>query len=456
MKEREGPATRVLAIVADPACRRQVMQVLEADGYRGVAVADGELGLEIVRELQPALVLLTLDLPGLAGVQLVEQLLARVPSARILVLLEGERRLEAFAMVRAGASGWVHLPLERRALAHTLSEAQLPAPHRAAPRRAPDPLPDLLGEAPCMLRLKETIRRAAPARASVLVTGESGTGKELVALGLHRLSPRRSGPFVAVNCAALPESLLESELFGHERGAFTGAHALKRGRFERADGGTLFLDEIGEIPPSTQVKLLRVLQERCFERVGGTQTLSVDVRIVAATNKDLGELVEKGLYREDLFYRLNVISLEVPPLRRRRRDIPLLWSHLVARAARLEGRPTPATDLEVIAILLAAPWKGNVRELSNVAEHALVMCHGDRIRRADLPAYLRDEQPQADPLALEVPGMTLKEIERAAILRVYEATRHNARQTAKMLGISLRKVRYRLKAYREAGILPER
>ena len=304
--------------------------------------------------------------------------------------------------------------------------------------------------------MKGLIRRTAPSRASVLITGESGTGKEMIAGALHRLSPRSNGPFVAVNCAALPESLLESELFGHERGAFTGATVRKEGRFELAHGGSLFLDEIGEIAPSTQVKLLRVLQEREFERVGGTKTLSVDVRVIAATNSDLRRLVAQGGYRGDLFYRLNVLNIQAPPLRFRRRDIPVLWNHLLDQLVDAESRPRLTTGTEVMAVLLAYDWPGNVRELRNAAEYAAVMARADTVGVEHLPPYLVGGFDERDPLAIRVPGMTLADLERAAILRTYEAMGHNAHRTAAMLGISIRKIRYRLKQYREMGLLPER
>jgi DNA-binding NtrC family response regulator len=277
------------------------------------------------------------------------------------------------------------------------------------------------------------------------VHGETGTGKELIAAAIHQQSPRRSGAFVRLNCASLAESLLESELFGHEKGAFTGAGARRQGRFEQADGGTLFLDEVSEISLPLQVKLLRFLQEKEFERVGGNETVRVDVRIVAATNRDLAELVREGRFREDLFYRLNVVQLDVPPLRARRSDIPLLAQHFMREHARANGFEIKRLTDGAIRALLGYAWPGNVRELENAIERAVVLTTTDAIDVEHLPALA--SSTQAESIQVLVPGVTLAELERAAILQALEAASGSTQHAAEMLGISRRKVQYRLKEW---------
>ncbi|MFZ9889970.1 MAG: sigma 54-interacting transcriptional regulator, partial [Myxococcota bacterium] len=336
-------------------------------------------------------------------------------------------------------------------------EQELAAPKDRGGRGEFTPLRDieLLGNSVEMSEVCRLLALAAPSSASVLVTGETGTGKELIARALHRLSPRRQKPFVAVNCAAIPETLLEAELFGHEKGAFTGATNAKPGRFELADGGVLFLDEVGELPHAMQVKLLRALQERTFERLGGTRSVRVDVRVVAATNRSLVKEVEGGTFRPDLFYRLNVLSIHVPPLRERAKDVLPLWYSAVEKAAHLEGRRAPRTTPQVASLLLGHDWPGNVRELENVALHAVTMANGRKLGPKHLPTYLADQQQSDRRREIRLPGMTLRDLEREAILRTYDAV-GTAKGTAEVLGISLRKVHYRLKEYREDGFLPPR
>jgi DNA-binding NtrC family response regulator len=313
---------------------------------------------------------------------------------------------------------------------------------------------DLIGESSAMQEVRRQIALAAPSTASVLVTGETGTGKELVGRMLHKLSARRNAPFVAVNCAAIPDTLLEAELFGHVKGAFTGAIAARPGRFELAHGGTLFLDEVGELPLPMQAKFLRVLQERAFERVGDTERREVDVRIIAATNRELGRDVTEGRFRSDLFYRLNVLSVHLPPLRDRKSDIRLLWEHFIRRALASEGR-NMSTSARAMALLLGYRWPGNVRELENLARHVTAMSSKDTIAEDDLPPTVVPPRTPNDTPLIQVPGMTLAELERAAILLTYRGLGGNANATAEALGISVRKVHYRLREYREEGWLPK-
>jgi DNA-binding NtrC family response regulator len=279
----------------------------------------------------------------------------------------------------------------------------------------------------------------------VLLTGDSGTGKELVAAAIHHRSPRASGPFVRLHCAALAESLLESELFGHERGAFTGADRRREGRFEQANGGTLFLDEISEISPSTQVKLLRVLQEREFERVGANQTIHVDVRVIAATNRDLGEMVKQGKFREDLYYRLNVINIRLPALRARSSDIAPLAMHFLAMYSRENDKGVTRIDDTALAMLIGYGWPGNVRELENVVERAVVLAQGDALEAQHLPAELAVSARKSG--APPIPGSSLADIERHAILKTLESTGGSTSRAAEMLGISVRKIQYKLQEY---------
>jgi DNA-binding NtrC family response regulator len=294
----------------------------------------------------------------------------------------------------------------------------------------------------------KVIDQVAPSRASVLITGESGTGKELVAEAIHQGSPRAGGPFIKLHCAALAETLLESELFGHERGAFTGAVGRRDGRFQLAHGGTLFLDEIGEISPSVQVKLLRFLQEREFERVGGSTTVEVDVRVIAATNRNLADEVARGTFREDLYYRLNVVNLEMPSLRERPSDIPLLASFFLKRYARDNEKDITGFTDAALEALLSYDWPGNVRELENAVERAVVMSTGTQNGTDALPTTVKPSV-RADT-APPIPGSTLEELERFAILTTLEATGGSTSRAAEILGISVRKIQYKLHAYKEA------
>jgi transcriptional regulator with GAF, ATPase, and Fis domain len=301
-----------------------------------------------------------------------------------------------------------------------------------------------------MLDVFRLVEQVAPSQASILITGESGTGKELIAQAIHQHSPRRDAPFVKVSCAALPETLLESELFGHERGSFTGAIARRPGRFEVAAGGTIFLDEIGDIPLGMQVKLLRFLQERQYERLGGNQTLTVDVRVIAATHRDLSERIRAGAFREDLYYRLNVIEIVMPPLRTRTQDIPLLADYFIRRYAAANGRTIEGLTPEALAGLMASPWPGNVRELEHALERAVILARGPV-----LEAGLFQGLPIAAAAAsanqgngLPVPGSTMDQIERDVILRTMESVGGSVRRAADILQISPRTIQYKLKRYR--------
>ncbi len=309
-------------------------------------------------------------------------------------------------------------------------------------------LPDLVDHSERMRDVWRLVALASRSDASVIVSGETGVGKEIVARALHRFSPRRYGPFVALNCAALPETLLESELFGHEKGAFTGAAGQRKGRFELADGGTLFLDEVGDLPLALQVKLLRVLQERCFERLGGARTISVNVRVISATHRDLEDEVRRGRFRADLYYRIRVLAIRVPSLQLRKEDVLPLWDHFLSQGATAEGRSPPTTTMAARRRLLRHQWPGNVRELQNAAQHALMLVGSGSILPADLPELHAEPEPTEGAGSLV--GMTLKQIERTAILDTYAAL-GTVKGAAEALGVSERKLHYRLKQYREDG-----
>jgi DNA-binding NtrC family response regulator len=308
-------------------------------------------------------------------------------------------------------------------------------------------LDNMVGSSAPMLKVFETVMQVAPSRASVLITGESGTGKELIAAAIHEHSPRAHGPFVKLHCASLAETLLESELFGHERGSFTGAAGRRDGRFQQADGGTLFLDEIGDISPAIQVKLLRFLQEREFERVGSNQTVKVDVRVVTATNRDLAQQVKDGKFREDLFYRLNVVAIEMPPLRARPSDVPLLAMRFLRKYAAENGREIDGFDEEALQQLTRYPWPGNVRELENAVERAVVVTKGREIHSCDLSSQIVASERRSGDGAPKIPGASFAELERFAILKTLEHTGGSTSRAAEILGISARTIQYRLREY---------
>jgi DNA-binding NtrC family response regulator len=393
-------------------------------------------------------------MPGMDGVELLKKLHERDPELPVVVMTAFGAVDTAVSAMRAGATDYLLKPLNVDELLVIVERAlELLSLRRetASLKKQLDEryrFENIVGSSAEMQSIFKSVAQVAPSRATVLLSGKSGTGKELVAAAIHHRSPRSKGPFVRLHCAALAETLLESELFGHERGAYTGADGRRLGRFELADGGTLFLDEIGEISPSTQVKLLRVLQEREFERVGGNQTIKVDVRVIAATNRDLAAMVEQGKFRQDLFYRLKVIEMRMPALRQRASDVPALAMHFLRRYARENDKGLDAISDAALARLRDYTWPGNVRELENVIERAVVLTSGDRIALEHLPNELL---PAVRDGALPpIPGATLAEIERYAILRTLEAFAGSTSKTAEVLGISVRKIQYKLQEYAPA------
>ncbi|HEX5752334.1 MAG TPA: sigma-54 dependent transcriptional regulator [Archangium sp.] len=446
-------AQRILVVDDEGNARRAIATILGEEGYEVAEASNGEEGLARLSDFSPAVVLTDVRMPKMDGLTFLQKAREQGSDATFIVMTAFASVETAVEAMRAGAENYLVKPLDANAVLVVLSKAL----EKRALKREAETLREqvrqrtrfhnIIGEAPQLQGIYEVVRRAASTRATVLILGESGTGKELIAQAIHQESQRRDKPFVKVHCAALSESLLESELFGHEKGAFTGAVARKEGRFELADGGTLFLDEIGEISPAVQVKLLRVLQQREFERVGGTQSLKVDVRIVAATHRDLVAEVKAGKFREDLYYRLNVVAVTLPPLRERKSDIPALVSHFLEKYSDAYGKDVRGLAPGTLQAMLSYDWPGNIRELENAIERAVVLAGGNELTTDDLPPVLRGPRPTNSSPSSLIPGATLAQIEREAILRTLEMVQGSTTRAAEILGISVRKVQYRLKEY---------
>ncbi len=451
--QRPSPGKGRILIVDDEANARSALaEILKEEGYVVETAADGFKALAKVEEFDADLVLTDLKMPRMDGVELLRRLRLEPEREIGVVVMTAFGAVEtAVTAMREGAIDYLTKPLNTDELLLVLERAldgvrlRHEASHLRAQLRERYRFENIIGSSPEMQQVFKSVAQVAPSRATVLITGESGTGKELVAAALHHRSPRATGPFVRLHCAALAETLLESELFGHERGAFTGADRRREGRFEQASGGTLFLDEIGDISQGIQVKLLRALQEREFERVGSNQTLRVDVRVVTATNRDLKEMVAAGKFREDLYYRLNVINIQLPPLRRRISDIPALIEHFLKRFAKENEKAVTRVSDAALALLVGYPWPGNVREIENVIERAVVLAEGDSIEVMHLPSELTASSRKSS--VPSVPGATMEELERYAILKTLESVGGSTGKAAEMLGISVRKIQYKLQEY---------
>ena len=444
-----------ILIVDDERLQRDGLQRALEDRYDVLAADDVSKATGIL-ETQPVDVLLTdLRMPGDDGLKLLRRA-GSLSNPPVSIMMTSYGSIEnAVEAMKAGAYHYVTKPVNLdeldlvigRALKSRQIEAENVNLHEQLDQKFG--LENLIGQSPAMLQMFDIIRQVAPTRASVLITGETGTGKELVAHAVHNLSPRKGGPFIAVHAAALPTTLLESELFGHEKGAFTGAVERRAGRFEMADGGTIFLDEVGELEPAMQVKLLRVLEERKFERVGGNKTIEVDVRLVAATNRDLKKMVAEGKFRDDLFYRLSVVTVGLPPLRERRDDVPLLVATFNRQYSEENNVPVREITQEAINLLMAYDWPGNVRELRNALEQMVVLARGDRLTVRDIPAPIRTG---ADLTKISVvrPGvtMTVEEAERQLIVQALKETNGNRTKAADKIGMSRRTLHRKLKQYR--------
>ncbi len=435
-------------------------EVLKEEGYGTLTANSGREALEILESSDVDLVLTDMKMPVMDGIELLEQIKARDAELPVIMMTAHGTVEKAVEAMQKGAYNYILKPFDNERLILYVKKAcalyQMVKENRRL-RHAVEVqyrFGNIIGRSRSMRDVFATIEKIAPASATVLLEGESGTGKELVAKSIHFNSPRRNKPFVAVNCSALAENLLESELFGHERGAFTGAVSMKKGRFELAEGGTLFLDEIGELSPNLQVKLLRVIQERTIERVGGIKPIPVDIRIIVATNRSLKKETEAGRFREDLYYRLNVLHLVLPPLRKRTEDIPPLVEHFIAKYSpeRKDQVPVTGVEQDVYRLFYEYSWPGNVRELENVIERALVLCPGSTIRVSDLPRQFRQHSDQTLPLEGIAPDAklaeTLAQVEKMMIERALKMSDNVQSHAAKLLGIGKSGLSQKIKKFK--------
>jgi len=454
----------ILIVDDEPNYLIVLSELLREEGFEVFTAQSGEDGLKVLKESDLDLVITDMLMPRMDGFQLLKAVRAYNRDLPVIMITAFGEVEKAVAAMQAGAYNYLTKPFNNDELLVNIRKAVEHYSLLRENRRLRDEVrsrfgfASIIGKNVRMRQIYQIIEKVAPTPATVLITGESGTGKELVARAIHIHSKREKAPFISVNCMALPENLLESELFGHEKGAFTGASALRKGRFELADTGTLFLDEIGDMPLALQTKLLRVLQERCFERVGGAKTLTVDVRIITATNKDLKDEVDKGRFREDLYYRLNVLHIHLPPLRERLDDIPLLAAHFVAKYAKLLNRPGLEISTPALRFLTTLPWEGNVRELENVVERAAILCSGNRLEIEDLQPEAVGEfnksnwdGPDIDFDLLIPPGVTLPEvlnsIEEKMVKLALERASFVQTRAAEGLGITKSLLQYKMKKY---------
>jgi nitrogen regulation protein NR(I) len=444
--------------------RRVLAAMLAREGYEVTTAENGEQALAVLQKTPVHVVVTDLVMPRLGGMELLQRVGAEFPDVPVIMITAHGTVDSAVSALKAGAFDYITKPFEQEELKKVIAKATRAHDlERQNVHPAGDgERPPLVGQSPAMRQVDEIVSKVADSPSTVLITGESGTGKELIARELHQRSSRRDKPLIKVNCAAIPKDLVESELFGYEKGAFTGAVGSKPGRFELADGGTLFLDELGEIPLEMQVKLLRALQESEFERVGGIKTIHVDVRLIAATNRDLKALIADGRFREDLYYRLAVVPISLPPLRERKGDIPLLVSHFIAKYDRRLGKKVEGVDDEAMQVLLGYAWPGNIRELENLMERSVLFADGRIIEGSSLPDALREKAAGAQtPIAAVGPlgaiaapsGASMKEIvrqaqaelERELITRALEETGGNVTRAAKRLQISRKSLQVKMK-----------
>jgi DNA-binding NtrC family response regulator len=434
-------ARKSILVVDDEKSQREILEMILSDeGYDVTTASSGEAALKFAKERRFDLALTDLKMTGMDGIELLQHLLAQ-DSSIIVILLTAHGSIEsAKDALRRGAFDYLQKPYDRDTLLQTI---------RRALKRLDALDVEIISASPEMESVKKMILKVARSSSPVLIRGESGTGKELIARSIHNQSPRVAEMFQAVNCAAINENLLESELFGHEKGSFTGAHAEKKGLFEVADRGTLFLDEIGELDIGMQAKLLRALQEREIRRVGGNRTIKVDVRVVAATNRDLRAMVGDGRFRDDLYYRINVLSVDVPPLRERRDDIPVLIDYFLKKHTRNTSRLVRGLTPETRRMMLDYGWPGNVRQLESAIERAILLCEGDLITVEDLPLEVRQEARPATEGAFKLPpeGISFEDVERSLIIQAMEQTDYNITKSAKLLGLTFRTLQYRLEKF---------
>jgi DNA-binding NtrC family response regulator len=460
MTDTTSSGERVLIVEDEPTTRLGLTELVSTWGFTTDSAADGQEALQRITTFRPSIIISDLVMPRMGGLELLRAL-KEEGNALTVVILTAQGTVEtAVEAIKEGAYDYLTKPVEPQRLKilldkiverqDTLREVKV----LRKQLREHGSFGKMIGNSSQMRKVYQTIEQAAPTQASVLIWGESGTGKELVAQTIHQLSPRAQMPFVPINCAAIPETLLESEIFGHEKGAFTGASDRREGCFELADRGTLFLDEIAEMTPATQVKLLRVLQERKFRRLGGRQEQSVDVRVIAATNANPAEAVKNGKLREDLYYRLNVFAIELPPLRHRKDDLSLLIQSFLAEFNERNNKSVSAFDPAAMRILEQYNWPGNVREVRNVVERAVILASGDFIEPKHLPPLVTESPDVVKPVVELEPGTTVEEAERRLILMTLEHTRDNKTRAAEILGISLKTLHNKLNKLR--GRVPGR
>src|SRR6202050_5573605 len=459
MPEEANDAARILIVEDEENARTGYEALLRKWGYTVLGVGTAEDALESIPEFQPSLVIADVELPGMNGLELLSHLedLQNMPAIVITGRGSDDR---AVAAIEAGAFWYIEKPLKapvwRALLERSLGRSHDRKQVAALTRQLRDAgrLGSLVGESKTMREVMRLVELAAPSSASVLITGETGSGKEIVARTIHRLSPRAERPFIAINCSAIPESLMESEIFGHERGAFTGAAERRLGCFELADGGTLLLDEIGEMPPPTQAKLLRVLEDHKVRRLGSKAETPIDVRVLAATNKDPQQAVAKGVLRQDLFFRLNVFHIHLPPLREHREDLPLLIDYLLKEINQKHSRHVMGVGTDILEFFKSYPWPGNIRELRNVLERSAIATERGVIGRQHLPAEFgrapATEMSELSGLRFPI-GTTVEAAERELILQTLAATNHNKTRAADLLGISLKTLHNKLKEYESSS-----
>jgi DNA-binding NtrC family response regulator len=451
---------RVLIVDDEAPARQGLSELVAGWGYVTEIAADGREALERIDSFSPLVVITDILMPNLDGFQLLSHIREDNPQTAV-ILLTGQGSVDAAirSVKEEGAFYYFEKPIDTRRLQLVLRKAAEYSSTRHENEllrrqlRQYGAFGDMVGSSEAMREIYTLVEQVAPSSVSVLVTGESGTGKEMVARSIHKLSPRSNQPFIAINCAAVPETLMESELFGHEKGAFTGAADRRIGCFELANTGTLLLDEIAEMPFLLQAKLLRVLEDKKVRRLGSTKEMNVDVRVIAATNKDPFKAVQEGTLREDLLYRLNVITIKLPPLRDHRDDVLLLVQHMIDELSRRHAKSARLISTEAMEALLGYHWPGNIRELRNVIERAVVICEGEQIEKRHLPAHITGQKPSPSADAVMIPiGMPLEEVERRVILSTLARTDYNKTRTAETLRISLKTLHNKLKAYREAGL----
>jgi len=442
----------ILVVDDEQVHRYMLCTMFKEWGYNCIEADDGDTAVSVIERRDFDAVLMDVKMARMSGLEAFARISQLKPALPVIIMTAYSSVDDAVDLIKRGAHDYLTKPLDFERLKLTLMRA---LDHHRVEERKREPRPEpgrldtpIIGNSPEILELLDMISYVAPTEATVLITGESGTGKELVAETLHRNSDRTAQSFVKVNCAALAENLLESELFGHEKGAFTGADRQRDGTFVQADGGTLFLDEIGETSAAMQVKLLRVLQEGELQRVGGNQTISVDVRIIAATNRDLEEEVEKGRFREDLYYRLNVVTLEVPPLRERQGDVELLAERFIERFAEKNRRTVESVSRECMQHLTAYPWPGNVRELENAIERGVILMRGNHLTEKSLPLALQ-KHFQENPQAGTAKPATLQEAEKVLIKQTLKETDGNKSEAARRLGITRKTLQNKLQKYSE-------